>query len=336
MKGLCVLVVDDSFLLREVMARELLPYLPEKSKIIKAGNPFEARDKILEYAPDMMILDIEMPKMNGIEFLRRVMPQYTQPTIMISGTEHYREMALASGAMAFVVKPSGHILRAEQDFFAQLGKLICDLVAKHGRAVTNKIPLTSEHLRKRLIAMGASTGGTEALASVLKTLYPPLPGIVIVQHIPPMFSRLFAERLDGEIRLAVKEAEDGDVIENDHVYIAPGNKQMRVGTDGRRLYLTCRQEAKVNGHCPSVDVLFHSVAEVVGKDAVGVILTGMGNDGAKGLLEMREKGSPTLGQDEETSVVYGMPWAAWKMGAVEKQLPLPAISGAITALVRSR
>lgn len=182
----------------------------------------------------------------------------------------------------------------------------------------------------QLIAIGASTGGTEALSQLLKGLAPPLPPIVIVQHIPPHFSRLFAARLNEEGRLTVKEAEDGDRLEQDHVYIAPGDKHLRVRKLGGMMLLSCVAGPLVNGHCPSVDVMFRSVVPLKDR-ALGVILTGMGNDGAEGLLAMREAGAVTLGQDEATSVVYGMPRAAFLNGAVSRQLPLPAMAGAITA-----
>ena len=331
MPGICVLLVDDSLLFREMMAQELLRYLPEGSRVEKAADPFEARDKILDCAPDVMLLDIEMPKMDGIEFLKRLLMQYTQPTIMISGTAAYRDMAIAAGAADFIVKPDGHILRAGSQFFSRLAARLC-AVAIH--AGPKRAPIANgRSLRKKLIAIGASTGGTEALAAVLKALQPPLPGIVVVQHIPVMFSRLFAERLEAECSLTVKEAANGDLVKQNHVYIAPGDKHVRVKGQTDMLYLECASGARVNGHCPSVDVLFFSVAECLGESALGVILTGMGNDGAKGMLAMRQAGAATIGQDERSCVVYGMPRVAWELGAVERQLPLPMIAGAITSLV---
>ena len=184
--------------------------------------------------------------------------------------------------------------------------------------------------RISLIALGASTGGTEALARVVKNLVPPLPPIVIVQHIPPGFSRLFAQRLDRESMLSAKEAADGDRLLDNHVYVAPGDQHLRVRAAGG-FFAACARGPKVNGHCPSVDVLFESVAKTVGSRALGVIFTGMGADGAEGLRRMREAGAQTLGQDEKTCVVYGMPRAAYELGAVERQLPLDAIAGAILA-----
>ena len=322
MSGIRVLIVDDSLVFREMLSKELMPHLPSGSVIEKAMDPFEARDKILAFDPDVMLLDIEMPKMDGVEFLRRLLSQYDQPTIMLSGTPEYRQLALSAGAVDFVVKPSGNLRLAGGDFFISLAAKLC-------AAATAR---TSQHKEmKRLIALGASTGGTEALASVLNAMEPPLPPIVIVQHIPPMFSRLFAERLDHDTKFSVKEAENGDVATPNHVYVAPGDKHLRVM--GRRgpIRISCKKGEKVNGHCPSVDVMFDSVAENVGLAALGVIFTGMGSDGAKGLLKVRASGAMTIGQDERTCVVYGMPRVAYEIGAVKQQLPLQMIPGAITA-----
>ena len=187
-----------------------------------------------------------------------------------------------------------------------------------------------------LIAIGASTGGTEALSSILTRLRPPLPGIVIVQHIPPMFSRLLSERLDNECALSVKEAVTGDIVEPDHVYIAPGSKHMTIKNYGGQMILHCNPGPPVHSVCPSVDILFNSVAREIREKALGVLLTGMGKDGAEGLLLMREQGSHTLGQDEATCTVYGMPKAAFELGAVEKQLPLDDIPTAITTLANKK
>ena len=327
MSGLRVLLVDDSLLFREMLAGELLHYLPEGSQIEKAADPFEARDRILVFSPHVMLLDIEMPKMDGIEFLRRLLMQYRQPTIMISGTPEYQQLALEAGAVGFVVKPRGNILQAGPVFFAQLAEKIC-AAAQAGSNVHQ-----TARMHKSLIAIGASTGGTEALAAVLKSLRPPMPGIDVVQHIPPMFSRLFAERLDAECQLKVKEAANQDMIRPNHVYIAPGDQHVRIRGSLELMRLECAAGERVNGHCPSVDVMFFSAAQIAGAAALGVILTGMGADGAKGLLAMRQAGAETIGQDERSCVVYGMPRAAWELGAVERQLPLTMIAGAITSLV---
>ena len=194
------------------------------------------------------------------------------------------------------------------------------------------VPANAAHID--LIAMGASTGGTEALSAIITRLEPPLPGIVIVQHIPPMFSRLFSERLNTESKLTVKEAVSGDVVLPNHVYIAPGAKHMTISRMGTRYMLECKPGPPVHSVCPSVDVLFDSVADVAGNHAMGIILTGIGKDGAAGLLKMRQLGSPTIGQDAASSTVYGMPKAAFEIGAVQQQLPLLSIPNAICKIVR--
>ena len=196
------------------------------------------------------------------------------------------------------------------------------------------LPASSGTAEKQLIAIGASTGGTEAIAAIFKDLAPPLPPIVVVQHIPPLFSGYFSRRLDAISRISVKEAEDGDVLQSSYAYVAPGGQHMKVVRQGGRLALACAKGDPVNWVCPSVDVLFFSVAEIVGPAAVGVILTGMGADGAKGLFAMRRKGALTFGQDAASSVVYGMPRAAFELGSVERQMPLAAIAGAIRVAVR--
>ncbi len=339
MQPVRVLLVDDSLFFRSMLERELHAFLPAGSQIQTAGDPFEARDAILAFVPDVMVLDVEMPRMDGIEFLRKLLAQYDQPTIVLTGDARYESLARDAGARDFLQKPVG----CSPDVFCEelarrivriAGKEKTDVGAAEG--VSGMPPRQAmERLGKHagrisLIALGASTGGTEALARVVKNLVPPLPPIVIVQHIPPGFSRLFAQRLDRESMLTAKEAADGDRLLNNHVYVAPGDQHLRVRAAGG-FFATCARGPKVNGHCPSVDVLFESVAKTVGSRALGVIFTGMGADGAEGLRRMREAGAQTLGQDEKTCVVYGMPRAAYELGAVERQLPLDAIAGAILA-----
>ena len=335
MQPVRVLIVDDSVFFRSLMERELARVLPPGSEIISAGDPFEARDAILRYAPDVMTLDVEMPRMDGIEFLTKLLAQYDQPTIVVTGNARYESMARRAGARDFLQKPVGC---SPQLFFSELGRRIERLVAgaeapapPDPLAAVRNAPLPPSR-RITLIALGASTGGTEALAHVIRSLVPPLPPIVIVQHIPPGFSYMFAQRLDRESQLAAKEAQDGDHLEANHVYVAPGDRHLRVHAGGGLLTARCAKGARVNGHCPSVDVLFRSVAEQVGKLALGAIFTGMGADGAEGLRLMREAGAHTIGQDEKSCVVYGMPRAAYELGAVERQLPLDAIPGAILAM----
>lgn len=209
-----------------------------------------------------------------------------------------------------------------------------DSSAKSSKPSSFNMPQPREDSKIKLIAIGSSTGGTEAISAVLKRLQPPLPGIVIVQHIPPTFSRLLAERLDNECKLHVKEGVSGEKVVPNNVYIAPGGNHMTISRTGGEMFLTCAPGPKVHSCCPSVDVLFDSVAKQIGSDAMGVILTGMGKDGASGLLSMRKQGSPTIGQDEATCVVYGMPKAAWEAGAVQQQFPLDQIASAITKIAR--
>ena len=480
MDAIKVLIVDDSMFFREVLSRGLKNRLPSGSTIEKAGEPFAARDKILSFDPDVMILDVEMPNMNGIEFLRRLIVQYNLPTIVSSSRPAYKALAMEAGAFAFIEKPSstlssgsymdemadmvkkarehGRLMveqakqeaEAEEAQLAQVEELVKQadanpprplasyglladkkpparslavklpaegsstirlaevvqdvpktavtaraaveaatatvasttaiantmsaangfvyngnristdsyketIAANMNKIVSNmkqmsamrgedreppksvpmsqiKVPVPGKTVQ--LIAIGASTGGTEALSAILKALQPPLPPIVIVQHIPPMFSKLFADRLNNECHISVKEAENGDRLENNWAYVAPGDKQMMVKRLGDMMQLDVNHGPKVNGHCPSVDVLFNSVAERIGDRAMGVILTGMGDDGARGLLKMREAGSVTLGQDEASCVVYGMPRAAYEKGAVVQQLPLSGMASMITNVAR--
>lgn len=333
MAGIRLLIVDDSLLFRELLTRELKEYLPAGSAIETAGDPFEARDKIISFNPDVMLLDVEMPRMDGIEFLRRLLTQYALPTIMLSASEEYKTAAITAGAVDFVMKPEGHFLRAGASFFRMLATKL--LTASITKVPLMKAPRASDrNMARTIISIGASTGGTEALATLLMGLHRPLPGIIIVQHIPPMFSRLFAERLDHDTEFDCKEAETGDRIEPNTVHVAPGDKHLRIKMCPGGYMIDCQPGPRVNGHCPSVDVMFHSVAEVAGKAAMGVILTGMGNDGAKGLLAMRQVGCPTLGQDEQSCVVYGMPRAAYEIGGVERQLPLSAMPSAVTSIAR--
>lgn len=333
-KKIRVLVVDDSRVSRELISRGISSD-PQIEVAAVAGDPFEARDKIIETRPDVITCDVEMPKMNGIEFVRRLLPQYFVPVIMVSSVSKAVFEAMEAGAVDFVVKPDQTPKGTET--------LIRDLIAKIKTASTVKAPqrrperasITGNMTQDAscLIAIGASTGGTEAIYSILSSLPPTIPGIVIVQHIPPVFSRMFAERLDNQTALHVKEAETGDYVDPGKVLIAPGDKHMRIKKVGKRYQVECFQGEKVNGHCPSVDVLFESVAKAAGACAVGVLLTGMGYDGAKGLLAMRRQGARTIGQDEASSVVYGMPKVAYDLGAVETQTALGQIPQVLSKLL---
>jgi two-component system, chemotaxis family, protein-glutamate methylesterase/glutaminase len=337
MNKIKVLVVDDSLVFREVISRGIATD-PEIQVIAKAGDPFEARDYILRYHPDLMICDIEMPKMNGIEFIRRLLPQYSLPVLIVSTANYAVFDALKAGAVDFVGKPNAN---SPED----VKKFIYELIQKIKMAVHANVSkeqnsqeqvvngFHSAPLESKMIAVGASTGGTEALSQLMRVLPATIPGMVVVQHIPPVFSRMFAERLNQSTTFTVKEAETGDFVEPGKVLIAPGDRHMEIKKQGNKYKVECFQGEKVSGHCPSVDVLFHSVAKEVGRDAVGVILTGMGYDGAKGLLAMRRKGSRTIGQDEASSVVYGMPKVAYNVGAVEKQASLARIPHVLCSII---
>ena len=334
-KKIRVLVVDDSRVSRELIARGISQD-PQIEVVALAGDPFEARDKIIETRPDVITCDVEMPKMNGIEFVRRLLPQYFVPVIMVSAVSKVVFEAMEAGAVDFVVKPDAQPGKSVDSF-------IRDLVQKIRTASTVKTPQlkpekasvtgTFNHDAGSIIAIGASTGGTEAIYSILSSLPAAIPGIVIVQHIPPVFSRMFAERLDSQTSLQVKEAETGDYVEPGRVLVAPGDKHMKIKKVGKRYQVECFQGEKVNGHCPSVDVLFESVAKEAGGSAVGILLTGMGYDGAKGLLSMRLRGAKTIGQDEASSVVYGMPKVAFELGAVQTQSPLCSIPQVLSKLL---
>jgi len=337
-KKIRVLVVDDSLVFREVLSRGISSD-PSIEVVAKAVDPFDARDKILEYHPDVMTCDIEMPKMNGIEFIKRLIPQYQIPVIIVSSVSEAVFEAMNVGAVDFVTKPDVQSLKGIEDFINDLiTKIKISSKAKIGelkKADLTGVAFNQNTTIDKIIAIGASTGGTEALYNILKVLPPTTPGIVIVQHIPPVFSRMFAERLNKQTQLHVKEAQTGDYIEQGKVIIAPGDQHIRLKKLGSRYKVECFEGEKVNGHCPSVDVLFESVAKEAGSNAVGVILTGMGYDGAKGLLAMRRKGARTIGQDEKSAVVYGMPKVAFDIGAVEKQVSLESIPQLIFSMLRN-
>ncbi len=324
-KKIRVLVVDDSIVFREAIIRGI--GLDDSIEVVaRASDPFEARDKILEVEPDVMTCDVEMPKMNGIEFIKRLLPQYSLPVIVVSGLSDAVFDAMNAGAVDFVAKPSdkssGNMQLFIQELIAKIKIAAASKVTQQETMVSQSVVTNNGFSSSKIIAIGASTGGTEALHNVLMQLPANIPGVVIVQHIPPVFSRMFSERLNSQTTLKVKEAQTGDYVETGTVLIAPGDQHMRIKKIGDRYKVEVFYGDKVNGHCPSVDVLFDSVAKEAGKNAVGIILTGMGYDGAKGLLSMRRKGARTIGQDEKSCVVYGMPKVAYDIGGVEKQVPL--------------
>ena len=286
-----------------------------------------------------MTLDVEMPRMSGIEFLKKLMPQHPIPTVMVSGLDDRVFEALNAGAVDFVAKVDSTGKRSVDSLIMELAtKIKIASTARVGfwktagnNAVSRVVNSTCE-VTGQLIAIGASTGGTEATAKLLQALPKEMPGIVIVQHMPPVFTRMYADRLNNNCLLAVKEAEQGDKVTPGLALIAPGDQHMELKKVGSTYQVVLNRGERVNGHCPSVDVLFNSVAKSVGNKAIGIILTGMGADGAKGLLEMRRAGARTLGQDEESCIVYGMPKVAHEIGAVEKQYPLGSIAQALCSL----
>lgn len=339
MKKIRVLVVDDSVLFRNLLVQSLSedPYL---EVVAQAGDAYAARDAILEYRPDVMTLDVEMPKMDGIQFLRKLMPQYPLPVVVISALDARVFDAMEAGAVDFVCKPSTVERSKVSDFIRkELGTKIkiasTVRVGNLKRVESNPVRGVSAVNKDMVIAIGASTGGTEAIFEVVKQFRTDIPGVVIVQHMPPGFTEMYANRLNNQCQVAVKEAVTGDKVLPGRVLIAPGDKHMRLVKVNGIYQVECKAGEKVSGHCPSVDVLFSSVAKTAGKGALGVILTGMGGDGANGLLEMRKAGAKTIGQNEASCVVYGMPKVAYDIGAVQYQMELSSITNKIYGLLKT-
>lgn len=339
MSQIRVLVVEDSIVFRELLVQTLNGD-PDITVVATARDPFEARDAIVKYKPDVMTLDVELPRMSGIEFLRKLMPQYPMPVVVISALSDKVFDALNAGAVEFIAKPSGANHRQLAAFVKNElpQKIKVASVAKASRRRTTPLEVQGKSVttdnKDLIVAMGASTGGTEAIASVIKEFGINIPGVVVVQHMPPGFTEMYANRLNNQCQVKVKEARSGDVVLPGQVLLAPGgDAHMQLVKINGTYQVVIKQGPKINGHCPSVDVLFQSVAEVAGSKAVGVILTGMGGDGAKGLLAMRRAGARTIGQDESTCVVYGMPKVAYDIGAVEYQEKLPDIARKVYLLL---
>jgi two-component system chemotaxis response regulator CheB len=341
MKKIRVLIVDDSASVRAVIA-SVLKATPDIDVVGEASDPFEAREAIKSLDPDVVTLDVEMPKMNGLDFLERVMRLRPTPIIMVSSTTSAGAettiRALEIGAVDCVDKPNGQ----ETEWFPTLAAKIRTAAATRGRlgrtsVVTAANPDASKDSSYkpdgRVVAIGSSTGGVEALISVLSAFPANCPPTVITQHMPATFTKSFAARLDRLCAPNVKEATDGAILAPGQIYLAPGSSTHHLTVTGSgTLRCRLREEAPVNGHCPSVDVLFNSVAKAAGSSAVGVILTGMGRDGAQGLLSMRNAGAETIGQDAESSLVYGMPKTAFEAGGVQRQIPLRRIGREIITL----
>jgi len=337
-----VLVVDDSAVARELLERGLSRD-PGIEVAGKAKDAYEARDKIVLLRPDVLTLDVEMPRMDGIEFLRRLLPQYPLPVVVVSavtpeGSRHALE-ALDAGAMAVVAKPRAEDREGLEAMLSELAEAVKEAaradVSKMRRqaAIAKAERSAPEPARSgagRALAIGASTGGTAALNAIVPRFPATIPGTVIVQHMPPVFTRMFAESLDRISEVEVKEAKSGDELRPGRVLVAPGDLHVRLVRRGDSWLVNCVPGPKVSGHRPSADVLFSSFAEAAGDRGIGLILTGMGRDGAAGLLEMRRAGARCFAQDEESSVVFGMPKEAWDIGAAER---LVGLDGAVDAVL---
>lgn len=349
-RAIRVLIVDDSALVRNILSQGL-SMDPGIEVVGTAPDPYIARDKIVELQPDVLTLDVEMPRMDGVAFLRKLMPQYPIPIVMVSSlTQRGKQItmeALEAGAVDFVAKPTSNVA-------AGLSAMLMELRSKVKIASTanvshwkGKRPITSSERGSsstsalaestdKVIAIGASTGGTEAIRRVIENFPANTPGTVIVQHMPSGFTKMFSDRLNQLCQMQVKEAEQGDRVRTGLILIAPGGKQMEVVRSGGFYQIRLGGEEKVSGHCPSVDVMMHSVAKHVGANAVGAMLTGMGQDGAEGMLAMKQAGSRCIAQDEASSVVFGMPKVAFEKGGADRLVPLDKISTALLSLLTEK
>lgn len=332
-----VLVVDDSLVFRETLSK-LIDAEVGIEVVGTAIDAFTAKEKIEKLNPDVLILDVEMPRVSGIDFLKELLPKRPIPTVVVTSTAISAFDAISAGAVDFVKKPLVKSRGDIEDFaklLAQKIKIASIAKVKHfshpadkpAPAGISKIALGGNFGSNKdlVIALGASTGGTDALLAVVQDLPANTPGIVIVQHMPPVFTKMYAERLDRICKMRCKEAQDGDRVERGKIIVGAGGFHLRLAKDAKGYYVTSKEGEKVSGHCPSVDVLFDSVADTAGRNAVAAILTGMGSDGAKGLKKIRDKGGFTIGQDKDTCVVYGMPMVAYQMGGVCQQAPLTKI-----------
>ena len=354
-KKIRVLIVDDSASVRQALAA-IIADTPDLEVMATAGDPFVAAQRIHEEVPDVIILDVEMPRMDGITFLRKIMQQRPIPcvvcsTLLEAGSDALLD-ALEAGAVEVIQKPRVDT----KQFFAESHARVCDALRAAARARVRRAAVPGEVQKKlsadvmlpppqklraltrttdQVVCIGASTGGTESLREVLTALPPDSPGIVVVQHMPEHFTAAFARRLDGLCRIDVKEAADGDPVIAGRALIAPGNRHMILQRNGARYHVAIKDGPLVSRHRPSVDVLFRSAAQYAGANALGVIMTGMGDDGAKGLLEMKKAGAHTVAQNEETCVVFGMPKEAIALGAADRIVPLGAIPSEILQ-VRAR
>jgi two-component system chemotaxis response regulator CheB len=335
-KRIRVLIVDDSAVVRKVLSQEL-SRARDIEVVGTAPDPYIARDKIVALKPDVVTLDVEMPKMDGITFLKKLMRYHPLPVLIVSSlTQKGGKLAMEameSGAVDVVPKPGSSLavgelgeIMAEKIRAASKSRPLRETPETGDKGATNKGTTGLHFTTDRIIAIGASTGGTEALRHILESVPPNAPGIVVVQHMPALFTSAFAQRLDGICRIRVREAEDNDPVQAGTALIAPGDFHMVLQRSGARYLVGIRKGPRVHYQRPAVDILFHSVAKKVGPKAAGVILTGMGADGAKGLKAMRAAGAYTIAQDERSCVVFGMPKEAIRIGAVDQVLPLEKIA----------
>ena len=351
--GIKVLVVDDSAVVRQTLSDILLAD-KEIDEVVTAQDPYVAAARLRQFVPDVITLDVEMPRMDGLSFLQKIMSQHPIPVVMCSSlTETNSATALRAmeyGAVDIIQKPR----MGTKQFLDESRVVICDAVKAAAKAsVRRQSRTTTINSDKKLnadvilakpgakamiqttetiVAVGASTGGTEALRVFVEMLPADFPGVIIVQHMPEHFTTSFAERLNSLSKMTVKEAKDGDTVMPGRVLLAPGNRHMLLQRSGARYYVQIKDGPLVSRHRPSVDVLFRSAARYAGKNAVGVIMTGMGDDGAKGMLEMKEAGASTIAQDEKSCVVFGMPKVAIDMGGVDQIVPLTKIAQAVASL----
>lgn len=345
-----VLIVDDSALVRNILSQGL-SLDPAIEVVGTASDPYIARDRILELEPDVLTLDVEMPRMDGVAFLRKLMPQYPLPVVMVSSlTQRGKQItmeALDAGAVDFVAKPTSNVTAGLNSMLMELRtkvKIAAGANVSHwkGKRVdpaatgtAGKSTALAESTDK-VIAIGASTGGTEAIRRVLEGFPATTPGTVIVQHMPGGFTKMFADRLNQLCHMQVKEAEHGDRVRTGLVLIAPGGVQFEVVRSGGFYVVRLGGPEKVSGHCPSVDVMMHSVAKHVGANAIGAMLTGMGQDGAEGMLAMHQGGARCIAQDEASSVVFGMPKVAYEKGGAQSLVPLDHIAPSLLKLLTEK